>query len=306
MVPADHDSSARIWSLLPAEVHQELAEGLSPTDLQSLLIDVAGSRAAEVTPARLMQRWRSDRFVRPAGSDPRRLSAVVARLWQLLPAQFEGIELAPVTPLGTCSAMAAVDQNRVLSTTRTSEVVSDLTNVLALEAATRRRTDRGAPVHLAACHRVLRSQQFAAGASHFELFALVSSDRDRGSARTEADLLAAHLRYWTSVLEAMLPGRPAEIRYAGFEPALRERYADTVLPALRSGAGERVEWIADHDRARARHYYSSGALLIHADGVELGDGGFTDWTARLLADRKERCLISCLSTEGLVALESLR
>lgn len=306
MAPADHAPSQRIWSLLPDDARGALTEGLSPTDLQSLLIEVARSRADEVTAARLMQRWRSDRFVRPTQTDPRRLSAVVARLWQLLPEEFEGLELAPVTPLGTCSAMANTDQNRVLSTTRTSEVVSDLTNVLALEAATRRRTDRAEPVHLAACHRVLRSQQSATGSSHFELFALVSSDRDRGSGRTEADLLTVHLGYWATVLATMLPGHPAEIRYAAFEPVLRERYADTVLPTVQSRSGEQISWVADHDRTRARDYYSSGALLIHADGVELGDGGFTDWTARLLADRKERCLISCLSTEGLVGLGSLR
>ena len=30
------------------------------------------------------------------------------------------------------------------------------------------------------------------------------------------------------------------------------------------------------------------------DEQEIGDGGFTDWTARLTADAKERCLISCV------------
>jgi hypothetical protein len=48
------------------------------------------------------------------------------------------------------------------------------------------------------------------------------------------------------------------------------------------------------------------ALRITArDGggeVELGDGGFTDWTAQLTGDAKERCLISCLATERLTAL----
>ena len=36
--------------------------------------------------------------------------------------------------------------------------------------------------------------------------------------------------------------------------------------------------------------------------VEIGDGGLTDWTAQLTADAKERCLISCVSTERWLAL----
>ena len=113
-----------------------------------------------VTPARLMRRWREDRYVQPAASDPRRLWRVESRLWDLLPEEFTGIELSPVAPLGTCSAVATVDQNRVVSTTRNSEVVSDPTNMLALEAAVRRKRNRAAPVNLAVCVRVLRAQPF--------------------------------------------------------------------------------------------------------------------------------------------------
>lgn len=33
--------------------------------------------------------------------------------------------------------------------------------------------------------------------------------------------------------------------------------------------------------------------------TELGDGGFTTWTAQLANDAKERCLVSCIATERL-------
>lgn len=47
---------------------------------------------------------------------------------------------------------------------------------------------------------------------------------------------------------------------------------------------------------------------VGADGGlhEVGDGGFTDWTAQLLGDAKERCLISCVSTERLAALAAAK
>ena len=38
---------------------------------------------------------------------------------------------------------------------------------------------------------------------------------------------------------------------------------------------------------------------------EIGDGGLTDWTARLRADAKERCLISCVSTERWLACSAV-
>jgi hypothetical protein len=294
----------RVWAALGDDGRTALTSGLAPTDLQSLLLDVAKARASAVTAARLAERWTADRFVRPAPVDPRRLSAVVARMWELLPYEIDGVELSPVTPLGTCAGLGAADQNRVLSTVRNTEVVSDLTNVLALEAARRRRVDAAGPVHLATCHRLLRTQKFPDGwSNHFQLFALVSSDRDHGSGRTEADLLTKHLSYWQTVLQTLLPERNAEVRYSAFSPVLEQRFDDVILPEVRArSTRETISWVPDHGRTRARGYYTGGALLINVAGDELGDGGFTDWTAQLLADRKERCLISCMSTERLAAL----
>jgi hypothetical protein len=59
-------------------------------------------------------------------------------------------------------------------------------------------------------------------------------------------------------------------------------------------------------RQRARGYYQAGAIRIGVERnsqlVEIGDGGFTDWTAKLMADNKERCLISSIATERVTAL----
>lgn len=298
------DPAERAWRRVraSADPRTALEDEISPAELKSLLMGVSQRRAAAVSPARLLERWESDRSVRAAGSDPRQVARLEARLWRLLPDVFRGVDLSPVAPLGTCSAVAPVSQHKVVSTTRGTEVVSDPTNVLALEAAARRRSG-AAEVHLAACHRVLRGQPFhAPGAfQHFRLFALVSSARDTGSGGTEAALLTEHLRFWSRALGDLLPGREATLRWTafGFAP-LPERMADTVLPALEPLApGVAVR--EDPARERARGYYERGAILIDAGGGEVGDGGFTDWTARLLGNAKERCFISCASTERLAA-----
>jgi hypothetical protein len=217
------DPAGRAWQRVrdSGDPRQALAARLGPGELQSLLMDVSQRRAADVTPGRLAERWTADRFVRVAGCDPRRVSPIEARLWELLPGEFDGIDLSPVTPLGTSSALGPVSQHKVISTTRGTEVVSDPTNVLALEAARRRRATGAASgpaeVHLAACHRVLRGQPFGDGfLQHFRLFALVSSARDRGSGSTEAGLLTTHLRFWTRALSDLLPTARTTVSYTVF------------------------------------------------------------------------------------------
>ncbi len=303
-MPDSEDGLAeRVWRAMPARSREALTRDLPPTDLQTLLIAVARARADRVTPADVMRRWQHDRFVRPASSDPRRVAAVEARLWQLLPAEFTGIELSPVAPLGTCTAVAPVSQNRIVTTARNTEVVSDSTNALAVEAATRRRAQpKDGRVDLAACHRQLRAQAFGPGAAaHFRLFALVSSARDSGSGRAEAGLLTRHLAYWLDVLETLIPHRQPRIELSVFDnPVIAERLTDTIRPSF----GDRAALLTDEPgRTRGRGYYNGFALRITALGeIELGDGGLTTYTAQLTQDAKERCLVSCIATERLTAL----
>ncbi len=179
--------------------------------------------------------------------------------------------------------------------------MSDPTNVLALEAARRRRSS-SEPVHLAACHRVVRAQQFADpdAQPHFALFGLLSSRRDAGSAATEANLLITQLLFWQSVLAELLGPAWGQFAYTVIDSdPMRERFADTVLPAL---AG--LPLAEDPERTQGIGYYRTAAFKIMirtgGDDYEIGDGGFTSWTAELINDAKERCLISCLSTDRLL------
>ena len=89
------------------------------------------------------------------------------------------------------------------------------------------------------------------------------------------------------------------------DPVLAERLADTVRPALASST---VPLVDDPGRVQGRGYYTSAALGIRAtdpvtgETVDLGDGGFTTWTAQMRSDAKERCLTSCISTQRLTQL----
>ena len=196
--------------------HREVIEGLSPTDLQTLLLSLASSRAERVRPTEVLRRWREDRFVpnRDRGpAHPRR-----GRLWSALRGFRTPIQEHPGDALRRpCSAVAPVAQNRIVTTMRSVEVLSDSANALAVDAADRRLRDPAAPdVHLAASHRLLRAQRFPPGyQSHFRLFTLVSSARDTGSGATQARLLRLHLGYWRRVLP------PSAAWVEGVRPAVR-------------------------------------------------------------------------------------
>jgi hypothetical protein len=283
-----------------------LAERLPPTDLQSLLLAVARRRAARTRPVEVLQRYERDRFVQPGAIDPAALLALEQGARQQLPGGFEVLALSPVCPLGSVAALTAVEQNSVIATTRGTEVVSDPTNVLALECALRRRTllaaERGSRkrVRLAATHRALRAQVWddPAFSQHFALLGLCTAGRDEGAFGFEGDVLVEHLRFYTRLLGSLADRglEPGTLR-VDVTPVDGARAADLVRTVIEPLAAEFPDatFALDLERERALDYYREACLRItiqSASGevLELADGGFTDWTQQLLGNRKERLL----------------
>jgi hypothetical protein len=294
---------------------------LSGSDFTSVMLEVARRRAAGQTPASMLRRYEQDRFVRPGQVPAMALRRVEDVLLGGLPGDVEVVSLAPLVPLGTHSALGPVSQDKVVSTIRGTEVAADPTNGLALEAAARRVRARGAPpadqarsapVRLAAVQRVVRAQQLpdAPGFfAHFGLFALVTAGRDPGSLGFERSALAGQLRIAShGVSEALVAGGgTADVRVALTPLSDQgERIAAAVTAALRAGGPAEV--VIDRERQAGRGYYRHLCfkVMVQTGGepVEIGDGGFTDWTARLTANAKERLLICGLSTDRLATLSA--
>ncbi len=288
-----------------------LAERLPPTDLQSLLLEAYRRRAAAVSPGRLLERYRRDRFTAPAGVDPRSMAELDLLVFSLLPDGYEAVELSPVCPLGTNSAIATVDQNKVLTTIRNSEVVADTTNVLALECAARRhellRRDArsAARVRLASSQRVVRAQPFRGPASHqhFRLLGLVAAGRDRGSFRFEVESLLEQLGFFLRLLQAVGVA-DALVAITDLEGGHRSAALEADVLAPLAGRFPQASCRLDPGRTTGRGYYTGACFDISAvdptgKELQLVDGGFTTWTRRLLSNEKERLLISGLGTERL-------
>jgi len=294
---------------------------LSGSDFTSVLLEVARRRAARQTPAGVLRRYEQDRFVRPGQVPAMALRRVEDMLLGGLPGDVEVVSLAPLVPLGTHSALGPVSQDKVVSTIRATEVAADPTNGLALEAASRRvrareGAARSAPVRLAAVQRAVRAQQLpdAPGFfAHFGLFALVTAGRDPGGLGFERSALAGQLRIAIRGVAAAIALGPADDA-AGVQVALTplsdqgERIAAAVAAEL--GGEGTAEIVTDRERQAGRGYYRHLCFKVNVrtDGQpqEIGDGGFTDWTARLTANAKERLLICGLSTDRLATLAAGR
>jgi len=290
----------RLARQLPLDLVLEiLSEQLTGRDLQSVLLEVFGQRAARVTPQRLLQCYQQDRFVAPARIDPRRRAQLELAAYAHLPKEFEALELSPLAPLGSCSGLALVHQNKVVATNRLQEVSADPSNLLALESALRRL--RGKPAHLAACQRVVRAQALPPSpgySAHFCLFALASAGRR--SPGWEVNCLRQHLSFAVRFLSSILPSAPLSIR---FTDLTRGRFERLFLEHLQF---EGVDCRLDPDRPSGRNYYQGCCFKVWAGDQEVGDGGFVDWSQKLLSDARESLLISGLGMERLATFPELR
>lgn len=291
-----------------------LAERLSGTDLGSLLLAVHRRRAGRLTPAQVLARFEADTYVRPADARMFDLLELECHACDVLPGGFETLVLSPVCPLGTVAAVAPIDQNRVLTTSRGTEIVSDPTNVLALEAALRRRARRPRDgtnlVRLATAHRPLRAQRFEASGArrHFAQFALCTAGRDQGSHAFETAALLEHVAFHLRLVAAsgdrhgLSSVRAALTAFHDARPLVEAIRREVVEPL--ATAFPDADVVLDQRRDGGRGYYAAVALRVTAETaagtrVELADGGSTSWTAQLLADRKERLMISGIGTERL-------
>jgi hypothetical protein len=283
-----------------------LTSRLAPTDLQSLLLHVMRERSAAKTPAELLSQFERTRMLRPSRVDAR-LLLDLERGALACASEFEAIELSPVAPLGTNVVLGRIDQNNSLATVRGVEVLADPTTAAALECARRRRAGIATPIRLCSRSRVLRLQPLTNPefSPHFALFSLVTSTRNRGGFDAELEALDEQLATLLSVIARWLSLSEASAEVSlsdtARDPRQLERAESRVFARLATAYPD-VAFRVDTTREQGRNYYAGWCLSIHirdADGrrINIADGGFTDWTQRLLSNAKERLLVSAIGLD---------
>jgi hypothetical protein len=279
-----------------------LADELPGADLTTLLLEVFRRRAAATSAPEVLRRYRTDRFVSPAAVDFAAIRRAEDAMLAAFRPGFDVLGLAPVLPLGTHAATGDVDPRNVIATIRGTEVAADPTNGLALEAAVRRRRlldaePRSAePVRLAATQRVTRAQYMGGPISfaHFQMFGAVTAGRDAGGRTFEREQLIEQLRCAAGGLAGL------GVRSIRIAITCLDGPSEQILDAVSREFGdtEGVDVVDAPERESGRAYYRGLCfkVFVHqgdgSDPLEVGDGGFVDWTAKLLGNQKERLLIS--------------
>lgn len=297
------------------DILDALVERISLSDLQSLLLEVYRRRTMKADAAFLLRQYKSNRFVTPSNIDVGKEIKFDQHAFSLLPPSYQAVGLSPVAPLGSCSLVAPVSQNNVLTTIRNTEVCADPTNILALECAKQMEQGRlentGFPViKLYSSHRALRTQSFNDPASfpHFKLICLCAAGRDTGSYSFEKNTLTEQVLYYIRLLHSLedinLHASSVRVELEVFDIHF-SKIAEAVAEDLKKNCRDVV--IAVDESARKQDYYSNVRYKLYATNWEgeeyfLCDGGFTNWTQQLLQDRKQRFLISGLGTERVLLL----
>ena len=189
--------------------------------------------------------------------------------------------------------------------------MADATNALALHIAASVRTagsDRSAVGRLCTVHRHIRTQPFPTGYfPHFKIGCMVSSGLDTGNYVFECDKLLEQLRVLFDLLRGEMGLRTLRLvlkRRGGYDE--RNPLIDQVYEHLVGGLPG--EEIAREDAPADNAYYKGIQFKLYAHVGErvweIADGGFVDWTQRLLGNRKERLLISGFGLEWLYKIRA--
>jgi len=269
----------------------------SVSDTTPVLLELARQQARRRRPVDLLGQLERDGFVVPLMLDQRLVHQLDGCALSAAEG-FEALQLAPVAPLGVCSVVAPTSQDRTLSATRGTEVVSDPTNVLALVCAQRLARTPAERVRLCTIHQVLRAQALPdkpGHSRHFRMFALAEAGHAEPDDGFEVSALARQLDVLDQLFDRLhalgcqFPRRRVVVRATAVRDTLAQRLCDRLAHSLPHVSLSR--------EPLAAAYYDGVRVMFGADDatgaqVMIGDGGVFDWLAKLGSNRRLRFVAS--------------
>ena len=287
-----------------------LTEEISGSELNTLLLKVFNEKVNRSSPGDLLKRYAENRFVHPAETDTLELKQLEIDVLKI--AMMQGvypIQLSPVAPLGSASVVGTVDQNKIISALRGTEVVSDATNLIALhigDLIKSRKCYREDFLRFCTTHRHVRAQHFGntpGMLSHFHLFCMVTSGLDQGSYSFERNSFWEHIKVYRTIFRTLFSSK-IEVIFSE-----REGYKDSAglvsrVVEYRNGLGLEDVVVSTGVPNKENQYYKGLQFtiktVINDREYYIGDGGFVDWTQKMVGNKKERLLISAIGLDRLL------
>jgi hypothetical protein len=290
------------------DIVEKLSKQFSLSELNSLLLELFREKASQISPSELQKNYEQNRFVSFSQYDPVAFREFEISVLKLAKEHgFIPLELSPVSPLGSCSVIATVDQNKIVSASRGTEVVADATNVLALECS-KIRKQRGfnnEDLQYCTIHKHIRAQQIGntrGHTAHFKIFCAVTSGRDTGSFEFEKNSLLRHLCFYEKFFKEVLQFDHIILRFKALNTeennSLFAGVSDFIESNIKGFTYQRIK----AEQSEQQYYKSLQFkiyLTINNKELDIGDGGFVDWTQKLTGNKKERLLISGIGIEYL-------
>lgn len=278
----------------------QIATELSGTEFNSLMLEIFRKRATVIQPAALMEAFEKNRFVQPGRNATIKSREMELEWLKHVHTQgFHALTLSPVAPIGCCAAVATVNQNKVLSSLKGTEVVADASNMLALKIAQdfKEEKNKDRIVQYATVHRHIRAQAYNNPdyAAHFSVLCMASGGFDRGGYNFEINQLNLHMATLWTLLKKALPMEEMTIKF--YLKSTDEQFAALLQQEGHVWSSLKYELISDLNKP----YYHTVQfkIFITVDNIEMdiADGGFVDWTQQLIPNKKHRLIISAAGLE---------
>jgi len=289
---------------------QLLTEGLSGTELNTILLDVLREKAKKTTSTGLLKQYQLNRFVKPSDLPVLELKKAELELLKLFKIHlFEPVELSPVSVLGSCSAVAQTDQHKILSALRGTEVLADATNSMALHICDLKKRKLWRPKNqsekfrLSTIQRHVRTQSItgAGFTPHFKIGCFVTSGVDTGSFTFEKESLLEHIQLMHAIYNGFYGVQNVSFRFlcrGGYADSIR--LANEVKTYILIHAPETIVELVEKPEKEIDYYkglqYKTD-IRWNDKVFEIADGGFVDWTQQILQNKKERFLIGGIGFE---------
>lgn len=280
------------------DIVEILSSKLSGSELNSVLLDVFNKRIQHENPASLLNKYERNKLVKPINVDVLKFKEEELNCYRILAQKgFEPLELSPVAQLGTSSVIATVDQKKVLSALRNTEVQADPTNAIALHYASLKKKGalKDETYNYSNISRVIRTQAFSNPnfTPHFSVLCLISCGKDSGSFNFEKEELLKHLSASYAICKDFYG-----LKTICFELIPMKGYdsqSQLITQCVSYIQAEHNDFkisVAKPDQENNYYYGFRIKLKVIINDIEyeIGDGGLLDWTQQLLANKKERMM----------------
>jgi len=274
---------------------------LPGSELNSLLIELFRTRTRKISSTELLKQFEKNRFAPPSSVDTIAFKELEIKYLRIAKEKnFSIVTLSPLTCFGACSAVGLVDQNNVVSALRGTEVVSDATNVFALMIAKEFKNKRNnAVIKYATTHRHVRGQALSnpAFTPHFGVFCLSTGGMDTGNFCFELEHLLEHMNIHLAALCDEFDKDKLSVKLylkdddENFHQKLKAAMKD-FDDAVKTEIGKEMSAGAYYKLVQFKFF-----LEHHGVEINLSDGGFVDWTQKLIPNNKHRLIISGAGTE---------